>query len=189
MAPSLTSRPNQNCAPGVSARIVSRKPMITSTSCQPELPFGFRMPRCCHQLQDAPFTRQAETVGQPIGQAGLCGGHQVRLEGRQACWLPAWQVLLCAATVSRPFQQRCCCTGRRPDSDRVDIEQDDQDRADRDRDLGNVPLVPSGHAVHMVVYQLSIEVRNLVMSLAALVASDCSDVVNGKSLGSRSRPS
>ena len=33
--PSLTSRPNQNCAPGVSARIVSRKPMMTSTTCQP----------------------------------------------------------------------------------------------------------------------------------------------------------
>lgn len=54
MAPSLTSRPNQNCAPGVSARIVSRKPMMTSTNCQPELPLGLRMPRCCHQLQTRP---------------------------------------------------------------------------------------------------------------------------------------
>ena len=33
-------------------------------------------------------------------------------------------------------------------------------------------------------YQFSIEVRNLLMSLAALVASDWSDVVNGRSAGS-----
>ena len=36
--PSLPSRSNQNRAPGVSAMIVIRKPMSTSTTCQPEPP-------------------------------------------------------------------------------------------------------------------------------------------------------
>src|SRR5207248_5836982 len=64
---SLTTRPNQNWAPGVSATIVARKPMRARMTCHADPSPGVVIPCCSSQPHFAFCAVQAGTIPQPSG--------------------------------------------------------------------------------------------------------------------------
>lgn len=78
--PSLPRRSYQNRAPGVSAMIVIRKPIRTSTTCQPEPPRRLKMPRWSSQLHDAVG---AALLGSSLLESSLLGSSRLRFPRRQ----------------------------------------------------------------------------------------------------------
>ena len=84
-------------------------------------------------------------------QPGLGHGRQVGLQLPQACRVRRGAGWAIPRRGGHGRADDAVAVQGAPDGDRVDIEQDDQDRAGDDREPGDVPLVPAGHAVHVVV--------------------------------------
>ena len=142
-------------------------------------------------VADAPVTRQAETVGQPIGRpAWATADRSVRRLDRHCSWVSSFaQLGWFAATVLTAELTALLLYRVRPMVIVLILSRMTRIAPTAIVILATCRLYQPDTRSMWSSYQLSIEVRNLVMSLAALVASDCSDVVNGRPAGSVLRPS